>query len=58
MYLRLSTKPVDQAPFAELVEARGEDAVRADVLAGAFWLREPDAGRRHRHPRDLRCDDA
>ena len=44
MYLRLSTKPVDQAPFAELVEARGEDAVRADVLAGAFWLREPDAG--------------
>jgi pyruvate dehydrogenase E1 component len=41
-YLRLSTKPIDQAPFAELVERRGEEAVRADVLAGGFWLREPD----------------
>ncbi len=43
VYLRLSTKPIDQAPFAELVARRGEDAVRADVLAGAFWLREPQA---------------
>jgi pyruvate dehydrogenase E1 component len=42
-YLRLSTKPVDQAPFAELIERRGEEAVRADVLAGGFWLREPDS---------------
>jgi pyruvate dehydrogenase E1 component len=41
-YLRLSTKPIDQAPFAELVERRGEEAVRADVLAGGFWLREPE----------------
>jgi pyruvate dehydrogenase E1 component len=41
LYLRLSTKPVDQAPFAALVERRGEEAVRADVLAGAYWLREP-----------------
>jgi pyruvate dehydrogenase E1 component len=41
-YLRLSTKPIDQAPFAALVERRGEEAVRADVLAGGFWLREPD----------------
>lgn len=44
LYLRLSTKPIDQTPFTELVEARGEDAVRADVLAGAFWLREPEVG--------------
>lgn len=40
-YLRLSTKPIDQAPFAALVERRGEEGVRADVLAGGFWLREP-----------------
>jgi len=40
LYLRLSTKPVDQAPFAALVEARGADAVRADVVAGGFRLRE------------------
>ncbi len=40
LYLRLSTKPIDQAPFAELIERKGEDAVRADVLAGGFWLRE------------------
>ena len=45
LYLRLSTKPVDQAPFAALVEARGVDAVRADVLAGGFWLRPPSGGR-------------
>ncbi len=40
VYLRLSTKPVDQSPFTELIEEHGEDAVRADVLAGGFRLRE------------------
>jgi pyruvate dehydrogenase E1 component len=44
LYLRLSTKPVDQTPFTELCARRGEDAVRADVLAGGFWLREPVEG--------------
>ena len=44
LYLRLTTKPVVQAPFTELVERRGEDAVRHDVLAGGYWLREPSAG--------------
>jgi pyruvate dehydrogenase E1 component len=43
-YFRLSTKPLDQAPFAALCERRGDDAVRADVLAGAYWLSEPPAG--------------
>ena len=43
LYLRLTTKPVAQAPFGQLIEQRGEDAVRADVLAGAYWLREPSA---------------
>jgi pyruvate dehydrogenase E1 component len=45
VYLRLSTKPIDQAPFSELIEARSEAAVRADVLAGGFWLLRPSAGR-------------
>ncbi len=44
LYLRLSTKPVDQAPFAALCERRGEEAVRADVLAGGLWLREVEPG--------------
>jgi pyruvate dehydrogenase E1 component len=41
-YLRLSTKTIEQAPFTALVEQRGEEAVRADVLCGGFRLR--DAG--------------
>jgi pyruvate dehydrogenase E1 component len=40
LYLRLSTKPIDQQPFADAVARRGEEAVRADVLAGGFRLRE------------------
>ncbi|MFQ5426595.1 MAG: pyruvate dehydrogenase, partial [Gaiellales bacterium] len=44
LYLRLSTKPVDQEPFTSVVDARGVEAVRADVLAGAFWLREYGRG--------------
>ncbi len=41
LYLRLSTKPIDQQPFAELVARRGEEAVRHDVLSGGFRLWEP-----------------
>ena len=44
LYVRLSTKPVDQEPFSALVERRGEEAVRADALAGGFRLREPTRG--------------
>ena len=40
LYLRLSTKPIDQAPFAALVEEAGADVVRAAVVAGGFRLRE------------------
>jgi pyruvate dehydrogenase E1 component len=36
LYLRLSTKPVDPAPFEALRAQRGEDALRRDVLAGGF----------------------
>jgi pyruvate dehydrogenase E1 component len=42
LYLRLSTKPIDQEPFGALVARRGEEAVRADVVRGGFRLR--DAG--------------
>lgn len=41
LYLRLSTRPVDQSPLEALVAARGEDAVRADAIAGGYRLREP-----------------
>jgi len=44
LYLRLSTKPVEQAPFTAAVERRGEDALRGDVVAGGFRLREPGVG--------------
>lgn len=40
LYLRLSTKPIDQAPLAALVERVGEAAVRADVVRGGFRLRD------------------
>ncbi len=41
LYLRLSTTPVDQSPFSAAVARRGEEALRADVVAGGFRLREP-----------------
>ena len=40
-YFRLSTKPVDQQPFASVLEQRGEEALRADVVRGGYRLREP-----------------
>jgi pyruvate dehydrogenase E1 component len=40
-YFRLSTKPIDQQPFARSLASRGEDALRADVIAGGYRLREP-----------------
>ena len=41
LYLRLSTKPIDQAPFTEAVARIGEEQLRADIVAGGFRLREP-----------------
>jgi pyruvate dehydrogenase E1 component len=43
-YLRLSTRRIDQRPFIRVCERRGEDAVREDVLAGAYRLTEPEEG--------------
>jgi pyruvate dehydrogenase E1 component len=39
-YLRLSTRPVDQAPFDAAMARLGEDQLRAAVLAGGYCLRE------------------
>jgi pyruvate dehydrogenase E1 component len=44
LYLRLSTKPIDQAPFARAAERVGEERLRADVVAGGFRLREAGPG--------------
>ena len=41
LYLRLSTRPIDQAPFVAATERLGEEQLRADVLAGGYRLREP-----------------
>ena len=41
LYLRLSTRPVDQGPFRAASDRLGEDRLRADVLAGGYRLREP-----------------
>jgi pyruvate dehydrogenase E1 component len=43
LYLRLSTTPVDQAPFAAAVGRVGAEQLRRDVVAGSFRLREPGA---------------
>jgi pyruvate dehydrogenase E1 component len=41
LYLRLSTRPLDQAPFIAAAERLGRDRLRADVLAGGYRLIEP-----------------
>jgi pyruvate dehydrogenase E1 component len=37
-YLRLSTRPIDQVPFARVLAEQGEEALRAHVLAGGYRL--------------------
>ncbi len=45
-YLRLSTRPIDQAPFAAALEREGEERLRRQVLDGGYCLRPgPDDGR-------------
>jgi pyruvate dehydrogenase E1 component len=44
LYLRLSTRPFDQAPFAAARDRMGDETLRADVLAGGYRLVEPPAG--------------
>ena len=40
LYLRLSTTPVDQTPFAAAADALGTEQLRRDVVAGGFRLRQ------------------
>ena len=42
LYLRLSTRPIDQRPFMELRERTNEDDLRAGVLAGGYRLIDND----------------
>ena len=42
LYLRLSTRPLDQSPFIDVLARRGEAALRTEVLAGGYRLREPN----------------
>jgi len=44
LYIRMSTRPVDQTPFDEVSERTGVDRLRHDVLAGGYRLREPGRG--------------
>ena len=41
LYLRLSTTPIDQAPFAQAAARHGDDTLRDHVIRGAYRLREP-----------------
>ncbi len=41
-YLRLSTRPVDQAPFAAALERIGNDELRRQVVGGGYRLLEPE----------------
>jgi pyruvate dehydrogenase E1 component len=43
MYLRLSTRQVDQRAFVDALTRVGPDRLRADVLAGGYRLVEPSA---------------
>jgi len=43
-YLRLSTRPIDQAPFAQALERYGEASLRRNVLAGGYRLASTDDG--------------
>jgi pyruvate dehydrogenase E1 component len=41
LYLRLSTRPTDQAPFTAALARLGEERLRHDVLAGGYRLVDP-----------------
>ena len=44
LYLRLSTRPIDQAPFDDARRRLGDDVLRAHVLAGGYRLVEHGGG--------------
>jgi len=40
VYLRLTTRPIDQEPFTRAVERLGEETLRRQVLAGGYCLHD------------------
>lgn len=44
LYLRLSTRPIEQGPFEQLLRRSDGDRLRADVIQGGYRLREPSRG--------------
>ena len=44
LYLRLSTRPLDQAPFTAARDRLGAERLRSDVLRGGYRLIEPPEG--------------
>lgn len=44
LYLRLSTRPIDQAPFHAARSRLGDEQIRRHVLAGGYRLLEPPPG--------------
>jgi len=48
LYLRLSTRPIDQHPFEEARVRLGEEPLRAAVIAGGYRIRDPEPDGRPR----------
>ncbi|GMQ94725.1 MAG: 1-deoxy-D-xylulose-5-phosphate synthase N-terminal domain-containing protein [Acidimicrobiia bacterium] len=44
LYLRMSTRPIDQAPFTDASQRIGTGRLRHNVLAGGYRLREGGSG--------------
>lgn len=44
LYLRLSTRPVDQGPFVAARQRLGDETIRSQVVAGGYRLVEGDGG--------------
>ena len=42
LYLRLTTRPVDQSPFEDVIQRIGKEQLRAHVLAGGYRLIDPE----------------
>ena len=55
-YLRLSTRPIDQGPFAAALERFGETSLRNQVLAGGYRLVDPSF-ERNGHSTDNNADE-
>ena len=51
LYLRLSTRPIDQRPFTRAIERLGVEQLRAQVIAGGYRLVEPTDPPRSSSPR-------